>query len=151
MIIDNCFLSCLDIFNTNMKIGLLIFILVGALFIFESCGDDDSGPTGLALEGTLWTQISFDYANCDNPDNNGSGTLVCTAQNCITALFENGTVTYTEIEDGVSSTITLPVTITSTSFSAFGQTATYQIVGNTLTANSEFDGCTLVEVYTGTE
>ena len=132
-----------------MKKTLLFLSLIVGLFVFESCGDDDSGPSGLALEGTLWTQISFNYTSCDNPDNNGSGTLVCTPQNCITALFENGTVTYTEVEDGDSSVLTLPVSITPTSYSAFGQTATYAIVGDTLTASSEFDGCDLVEVYVG--
>ncbi|MEM1408675.1 MAG: hypothetical protein AAGG59_17970 [Bacteroidota bacterium] len=139
-----------------MKKHLLILcqvvVLISALFILESCGDDDEdGPSGLPLEGTLWTQISFEYTDCDSPDDNESGTLVCTDQDCITVLFENGTATYTEIEDGVTFEISIPVTITANTFSALGETASYQIIGNTLTVVSEdsFDGCTLTEVYVG--
>ncbi|MEM6522752.1 MAG: hypothetical protein AAGA66_20080 [Bacteroidota bacterium] len=126
-------------------------IIVLALFNLAACGDDDDGPSGLTLEGTLWTQTSFEFAGCDDPDDNESATLVCTDQDCITVLFENGSVTYTEIEDGVTFELTIPVIITGNTFTAFGETATYQISGNMLTivTDDSFDGCTITEVYVG--
>lgn len=134
-----------------LLISLQFVLLSFFLLQLASCGDDDESPSSLPLEGTLWTQISFDYTNCDSPDDNQSGTLDCTDQNCITALFGNNMVTYTEVENGDTTVVTIPITITASTFSAFGLTASYQIVGNTLTASSENprDGCTLTEVYTG--
>ena len=125
-----------------------------SIFLFQlaACGDDDDGsPAGLALEGTLWTQISFENTGWNDPADNESGTVTCTDTNCVTALFENGEVTYTEIEDGDTTSITFPVTITASTFSLLGQVANYNIVGNTLTisADDPFDGCTITEMYTG--
>lgn len=136
---------------TTTKQFINIAIVLTGLIILLSCDNDDDTPPAPSIEGVLWTQVSYEYTDCDIEDSNGGASFECNEQNCRNVLFESGISIYTEVENGVTSTFQVPYTLSGDDrFSAGGLSATYQIVGDTLTIQSfdAGDGCTLVEVYT---
>ncbi len=137
--------------NLTRPILNLMTVLTGLITLI-ACDNDDDTPPAPSIEGILWTQVSYEYADCDFEDSNGGESLECNDQNCRSVLFENGTSIYTEVENGVTSTFQVSYTLSGDDrFSAGGLSATYEIAGDILTIRSfdAGDGCTLIEVYEG--
>ncbi|MEQ8713334.1 MAG: hypothetical protein RIC80_09970 [Cyclobacteriaceae bacterium] len=136
--------------NLTRPLLNLMTVLTGLITLI-ACDNDDDTPPAPSIEGIVWTQVSYEYTDCDFEDSNGGESLKCNEQNCRNVLFESGISIYTEVENGVTSTFQVPYTLSEDDrFSAGGLSATYQIEGDTLTIQSfdAGDGCTLVEVYT---
>ncbi|MEQ8927149.1 MAG: hypothetical protein RLO81_15115, partial [Fulvivirga sp.] len=91
-------------------------VLIISLFAFTGCGDDDDDGGATPLEGTLWTETGS-VETCDDPADNDTEVLSCTSSECYTIRLSNGTITFTDIEDGTTET----------------STGTYTINGNVIT------------------
>ncbi|QSE98172.1 hypothetical protein [Fulvivirga lutea] len=99
--------------------------LLVSLLAFTGCSDDDDDGGSTPLEGTLWTETGS-VETCEDPADNDTDVLTCTATECYTIRLANGTITFTDIEGGVTET----------------STGTYTINGNIITVTIVEDGVT---------
>ena len=126
-----------------------------SLVLFSGCGNDDDEPSGLPLEGTLWTETSYSATGCDDPDDNESGTSSCTSTECYTIRLSAGTITFEDTEGGTKDTSTGTYTISgntiNVNFGGINLPVTYTISGSTLTIklDSPFGGCQETTTYSG--
>lgn len=84
-------------------------IVISSLFtalIFSGCDNASSTPEvdGADLVG-VWTVTSASATNCDDADENGNFTTICTSTDCLKVEFKaDGTFVSTDLEDGVTAT-----------------------------------------------
>lgn len=103
------------------KITYLLLTLFFILLFMQACKKEVVDLlTGSQIEDIVWTVVSDSYANCTDPNSDGTETFTCTSSDCITIKFSNGVVTWTETVGGVTNTDT---------------SSTYVLVGSTLTVS----------------
>ena len=126
-----------------------IILLIALLYFPISCSDDDDGDLSTTpLEGTVWVVKTFASAGCTDPNDNGTESITCDASNCSTVVFSGGTLTFTDIEAGVTTTGTETYSVSGSTITITDpsgtDTFTFTIVLNTLTLTGpgESPGCT---------
>ena len=93
-------------------IGSSILSILTILLIITSCDNNEvEDPTETTLENTVWVFKTDTYTNCTDPQSNGTYDLTCTSTDCTTIQLVNGTLTYTEIENGITESETMSYSI----------------------------------------
>ncbi|MEM9324904.1 MAG: hypothetical protein AAGA85_04590 [Bacteroidota bacterium] len=128
---------------------MALFLVIGALAFLICCNSEDDRDPSSSIEGVVWTQIQSEFANCTNPDDAGINMIECDQDNCTTVLYQDGVAFLTEVIDGITTTTEFPYTLSGSTLSSSGLSATIRVEENTLTVTNEnVFGCQLIETWT---